>query len=61
MASLLARIGLVRLLGEPLGSVENLPEGGKQAYMLPRWPRVASKPLRTKAGGCPKAGRRPGQ
>ena len=32
MASLLARIGLVRLLGEPLGSVENLPEGGKQAY-----------------------------
>ena len=32
MASLLARIGLVRLLGEPLGSVENLPEGVKQAY-----------------------------
>jgi hypothetical protein len=27
MASLLARIGLVRLLADPLGSVENLPEG----------------------------------
>jgi pimeloyl-ACP methyl ester carboxylesterase len=32
MASLLARIGLVRLLGDSLGSVENLPEGVKQAY-----------------------------
>src|SRR5919202_5800173 len=32
MASLLARIGLVRLLAAPLGSVENLPEGVKQAY-----------------------------
>jgi len=31
-ASLLARIGLVRLLADPLGSVENLPEGDKQAY-----------------------------
>jgi pimeloyl-ACP methyl ester carboxylesterase len=30
--SLLARIGLVRLLGGPLGSVEELPEGDKQAY-----------------------------
>ena len=30
--SLLARIGLVRLLAGPLGSVENLPEGDKQAY-----------------------------
>jgi len=30
-ASLLARIGLVRLLAGPLGSVENLPEGAKQA------------------------------
>ena len=30
--SLLARIGLVRLLADPLGSVENLPEGDKQAY-----------------------------
>ena len=29
---MLARIGLVRLLGGPLGSVENLPEGDKQAY-----------------------------
>jgi pimeloyl-ACP methyl ester carboxylesterase len=28
----LARIGLVRLLGGPLGSVEDLPEGEKQAY-----------------------------
>ena len=32
MASLLARIGLVRLLAVPLGSVQNLPEGDKQAY-----------------------------
>jgi pimeloyl-ACP methyl ester carboxylesterase len=32
MASLLARIGLVRLLAAPLGSVQNLPEGVKQAY-----------------------------
>jgi len=32
LASLLARIGLVRLLADPLGSVENLPEGDKQAY-----------------------------
>jgi pimeloyl-ACP methyl ester carboxylesterase len=32
LPSLLARIGLVRLLAEPLGSVENLPEGDKQAY-----------------------------
>ena len=30
--ALLARIGLVRLLGRPLGSVENLPDGDKQAY-----------------------------
>lgn len=32
LSSMLARIGLVRLLAEPLGSVENLPEGDKQAY-----------------------------
>ena len=32
LPSLLARIGLVRLLANPLGSVENLPEGNKQAY-----------------------------
>jgi pimeloyl-ACP methyl ester carboxylesterase len=32
LPALLARIGLVRLLAEPLGSVENLPEGDKQAY-----------------------------
>ncbi|HEU5014476.1 MAG TPA: alpha/beta hydrolase [Roseiflexaceae bacterium] len=32
VASLLARIGLVRLLAEPLGAVESLPEGVKQAY-----------------------------
>jgi len=32
LPSLLARIGLVRLLADPLGSVENLPEGDKQAY-----------------------------
>src|SRR5215213_4851257 len=31
MASLLARIGLMRLLAAPLGSVQNLPEGVKQA------------------------------
>jgi len=31
-ASMLARIGLVRLLSGPLGSVEDLPDGGKQAY-----------------------------
>ena len=30
--SFLARIGLVRLLAGPLGSVEELPEGDKQAY-----------------------------
>jgi pimeloyl-ACP methyl ester carboxylesterase len=32
LPALLARIGLMRLLAEPLGSVENLPEGDKQAY-----------------------------
>ena len=32
LPSLLARIGLVRLLANPLGSVRNLPEGDKQAY-----------------------------
>jgi len=32
LPALLARIGLVRLLANPLGSVENLPEGEKQAY-----------------------------
>ena len=32
MASLLARIGLVRLLADPLGLVQNLPDGVKQAY-----------------------------
>jgi pimeloyl-ACP methyl ester carboxylesterase len=32
LPSLLARIGLIRLLADPLGSVENLPEGDKQAY-----------------------------
>jgi pimeloyl-ACP methyl ester carboxylesterase len=30
--SLLARTGLIRVLSGPLGSVENLPEGDKQAY-----------------------------
>ncbi len=29
---LLARIGLARLLAGPLGSIQNLPEGDKQAY-----------------------------
>lgn len=32
LASLLARIGLVRLLANPLGAIQNLPEGDKQAY-----------------------------
>jgi pimeloyl-ACP methyl ester carboxylesterase len=32
MASLLARIGLMRLLAAPLGAVQNLPAGAKQAY-----------------------------
>ena len=32
LPSLLARIGLIRLLADPLGAVENLPEGDKQAY-----------------------------
>ena len=32
LPALLARIGLVRLLAGPLGSIENLPEGDKQAY-----------------------------
>jgi hypothetical protein len=31
VTSLLARIGLMRLLAAPLGAVENLPEGVKQA------------------------------
>ena len=31
MTTLLARIGLMRLLAAPLGAVENLPEGVKQA------------------------------
>ena len=34
LPSLLARIGLVRLLADPLGSVENLPDGDKQAYTV---------------------------
>jgi pimeloyl-ACP methyl ester carboxylesterase len=32
LPALLARIGLVRLLGGSLGAVENLPDGDKQAY-----------------------------
>src|SRR5918911_73343 len=32
VTTLLARIGLMRLLAAPLGAVENLPEGVKQAY-----------------------------
>ena len=32
MGGFMARIGLARLLAGPLGSVENLPEGDKQAY-----------------------------
>jgi pimeloyl-ACP methyl ester carboxylesterase len=32
LPAFLARIGLVRLLGGPLGSVENLPDRDKQAY-----------------------------
>lgn len=32
LPALLARIGLIRLLAAPLGTVENLPEGEKQAY-----------------------------
>jgi len=32
LTSLLARIGLVRLLPDTFGSIENLPEGDKQAY-----------------------------
>jgi pimeloyl-ACP methyl ester carboxylesterase len=32
LPAFLARIGLVRLLAGPLGSVENLPNGDKQAY-----------------------------
>jgi pimeloyl-ACP methyl ester carboxylesterase len=32
LPAFLARIGLVRLLGGPLGSVEDLPDGDKQAY-----------------------------
>jgi pimeloyl-ACP methyl ester carboxylesterase len=32
LPALLARIGLVRLLPDAFGSVENLPEGDKQAY-----------------------------
>ncbi len=32
LPSLLARIGVVRLLAGPLGSIQDLPEGDKQAY-----------------------------
>jgi pimeloyl-ACP methyl ester carboxylesterase len=32
LPALMARVGLVRLLAGPLGSIENLPEGDKQAY-----------------------------
>ncbi len=32
LPALMARIGLVRLLAGPLGSIQNLPEGDKQAY-----------------------------
>ncbi|MBI5031928.1 MAG: alpha/beta hydrolase [Chloroflexi bacterium] len=32
LPSLMARIGLVRLLADPLGSIQNLPAGDKQAY-----------------------------
>jgi pimeloyl-ACP methyl ester carboxylesterase len=32
VTTLLARIGLMRLLAAPLGAIENLPEGVKQAY-----------------------------
>jgi len=32
LPALMARIGLVRLLAVPLGAVEDLPEGDKQAY-----------------------------
>jgi pimeloyl-ACP methyl ester carboxylesterase len=32
LPSLLARVGLVRLLAGPLGSIKNLPEADKQAY-----------------------------
>ncbi len=32
LPSLLARIGLVRLLANPLGAIRNLPDGDKQAY-----------------------------
>jgi pimeloyl-ACP methyl ester carboxylesterase len=32
LTSLMARIGLVRLLADPLGAIQNLPAGDKQAY-----------------------------
>ena len=32
LPALMARVGLARLLADPLGSNENLPEGAKQAY-----------------------------
>ena len=32
MLALMARIGVARLLAGPLGSIQNLPEGDKQAY-----------------------------
>jgi pimeloyl-ACP methyl ester carboxylesterase len=32
LPALMARIGLARLLADPLGSIQNLPEGAKQAY-----------------------------
>jgi pimeloyl-ACP methyl ester carboxylesterase len=32
LPALMARIGLARLLAGPLGSIQNLPEGDKQAY-----------------------------
>ena len=60
LPSLLARIGLVCLLADPLGAIENLPEGDKQSIQLSWWPLVASKPSWTKAREWPKEARRPG-
>ena len=61
LPALMARIGVIRLLAGPLGSVENLPEGDKQAYTAFAVAPRSVQTFITKAWECPKAGRRPGR
>ena len=60
LPAVLARIGLVRLLADPFGSVENLPDGDKQAYTAFA---VAPRSVQTftdEGMGMSEEGRRPG-